>query len=146
MASKLSITSVNSQFTLVVPSVFPVPQILQQYAVDDAFTTEAVDIAEAIMGVDGKMAAGYTPFITSMTIHLQANSISLAVFEAWAGAMRANQEIATATATIVVPSIGHTYACLNGVLTGYTPVPAVKKVLAPVVYTIKWELVTPALI
>ena len=144
MAAKRTITSANSVFTLVVPDVFPVPQTLQGYAVDDAFDTESVEISEALMGVDGKMSAGYTPAITVMTVHLMADSPSVDLFDAWRGAETQAQEVFFAQATISLPSVGKGYVLNNGVLTGYKPISDAKKVLQAVAYTIKWEAVNPA--
>ena len=56
-----TITSANSVFTLVVAGLFPAPVQLKGYASDKAFTTEAVDLAEVQMGVDGRMTAGFVP-------------------------------------------------------------------------------------
>jgi hypothetical protein len=56
-----TITIANSVFTLTATAVFPVPQALQGYAADDAFTTEAIAMADVVIGVDGKLSAGYTP-------------------------------------------------------------------------------------
>ena len=142
--AKRTITSANSVFTLVVPDVFPVPQNLQGYAVDDAFDTESVELSEALMGVDGRMSAGYTPYITPMTIHLMADSPSIDLFDAWRGAETAAQEVFFAQATIVLPSVGRAYVLNNGVLTNYKPLSDAKKVLQAVSYTIKWEAVNPA--
>lgn len=142
--AKRTITSANSVFTLVVPDVFPVPQNLQGYAVDDAFDTESVELSEALMGVDGLMSAGYTPYITPMTIHLMADSPSIDLFDAWRGAVTAAQEVFFAQATITLTSVGRSYVLNKGVLTNYKPLSDAKKVLQAVSYTIKWEAVNPA--
>lgn len=139
-----TITSANSVFTLLIPQVFPAPVTLQGYAVDDAFDTETVETAEAIMGVDGRMSAGFTPFITPMSVHLQADSDSIALFDDWLGAMDQAQEVYFAQGTILLPSVGRAYAMTQGVLTNAKRIPDAKKVLQPVVYTIKWEVVVPA--
>ena len=142
--AKRTITSANSVFTLVVPDVFPVPQNLQGYAVDDAFDTESVELSEALMGVDGRMSAGYTPYITPMTVHLMADSPSIDLFDAWRGAETAAQEVFFAQATIALTSVGRSYVLNKGVLTNYKPLSDAKKVLQAVSYTIKWEAVNPA--
>jgi hypothetical protein len=144
MAAKRTITSANSVFTLVVSDVFPVPQTLQGYAVDDAFDNESVEVSEALMGVDGLMSAGYTPYITPMTVHLMADSPSIALFDAWLGAEAAAQEVFFAQASVSMPSVGRGYVFSNGVLTNAKKLPDAKKVLQAVQYTIKWESVNPA--
>lgn len=139
MAPRTTITSANSAFSIVVPLVFPVPQNVQGYAADDAFATEAVDTAQAIMGVDGKMAAGFVPFPTKLNITLMANSKSIAIFETWLQAMQAAREVFYGDATIVLPSISRTYVFTQGVLTRVTQSSAAKKVLQPVAYEITFE-------
>ena len=144
--AKRTITSANSVFTLVVPDVFPVPQTLQGYAVDDAFDSDDVEASEAIMGVDGLMSAGFTPFITTQKIHLMADSPSILLFDAWLGAEEAAQEVFFAQATISLPSVGKVYTFNNGVLTQARKLPDAKKILQAQSYTVKWESVNPALL
>jgi hypothetical protein len=136
-----TITSANSVFTLVVPLVFPVPINVQGYAADDAFATEAVDSAEAVMGVDGKMSAGYTPFPTKLNVTLQADSDSISIFDTWLGAMQTAKEVFFGDATIVMPSVGRTYILTKGAMTRITQFPAAKKILQPVQYEITFESV-----
>lgn len=136
------ITSANSVFTLVIPGVIPAPFNVEGYAADDAFTTDAVDLAETLMGVDGKMSAGYTPVITPLTVMLQADSPSISVFDAWLGAMEASRQIFVAQATIVLPAVAKSYVFTKGVLKSAKRFPDAKKILQPVQYVIHWERVT----
>lgn len=138
MANDLS--DVNARFTLSIPDVFATPQVLQQYATDDAWASDEVDIAETMIGVDGIMSAGYTPFIIQQTVFFQATSPSiLAVMEQWRSAMTASQQTLWAQGIILVPSIGTQYQLYNGVLVRVTPFPRAKKVLQPVTYRIHWN-------
>lgn len=139
-----TITSANAVYTISIPDVFPVAIVLQGYATDDAFDSENVESAQAQMGVDGKMSAGFTPFITKQTIHFQADSDSIAVFDAWLGAMEAAQEVFFAQASVVLNSTGQSYTFTQGALTGAKKLPDAKKVLQPVSYVISWESVDPA--
>jgi hypothetical protein len=142
--AKRTITSANSSFMLVVPDVFPVPQQIQGYAVDDAFDTENVEIAQTQMGVDGLMSGGFTPYITPLTVHLMADSPSILVFEAWGGAMKAAREVFYGSAIIAMPSIGKNYTLVNGVMVNFKPLPDAKKVLQAVHYTLHFEESDPA--
>ncbi len=144
--AKRTITSANSDFTLVLPDVFPVPQKIQGYAVDDAFDTDDVETAEAVMGVDGLMSAGFTPFITTMKVHLMPDSPSILLFDAWLGAQKTLREALFSQVVIQVPSIGKVYSCNNGVLTQARVMPDAKKVLQAQSYTIKWENVSVAIL
>ena len=135
------ITSANSVFTLLIPGVFPVPQNIQGFAADDAFSNDAVDIAEVRIGVDGIMSSGYLPQITKMTVHLQADSPSLVVFDTWKAAMQIARGIFPATATITMQSISKSYALLNGTLDNIKQLPDAKKVLEPLTYRIAWNVI-----
>lgn len=141
-----TITSANSSFILTVPGVFPVGVPIQGYAADDAFSVEPFDTAEALMGVDGKMSAGFTPNIKKLTVVLQADSPSIEVFDGWVGAMEQSREVIFGTATITIPSIGKTYNMRKGALTNAKKLPDAKKVLQPVQYVITFESIEPALI
>lgn len=138
-----TITSANSVFTLTVAGVLPAPFQLQGYAADDAFSAEAVDTAETMVGVDGKMSGGYVPRITPMRIVLQADSDSIEVFDQWLGYQDARKEVFPAEAVIILPAIQKAYGCHKGFLKRVTPFPAAKKVLQPVEYTIDWEAILP---
>lgn len=137
-----TITSANSVFTLLIPGLLPAPFNVQGYAADDAFSVDAVESAETMMGVDGKMSAGYTPFITPMTVTLQADSASVDIFDQWLGAQQASRETLPATATITLPAVNKSYVLTNGVLKRIKQFPDNKKVLQPVQYSIDWESVT----
>jgi hypothetical protein len=139
-----TITSANSVFTLTVPDVFPIPIQVQGYAADSAFAVDPVDSAETMMGVDGKMSAGFTPFITPMTIELQADSPSVDLFDTWLQAQETQREIFYANAAIVLPSTGRVYTLLKGALKRVKKIPDAKKVLQPVQYSIDWEAVQVA--
>jgi hypothetical protein len=141
-----TITSANSQVILSIPDVFPTPIALQGYAADDAFSVESFETAEALMGVDGVMSAGYTPNIKKFTIVFQADSASLEVMDAWVGAMESNNEVYFANMVIVLPSLGtngKSYNFTKGALTGAKKLPDAKKVLQPVAYVISWESIDP---
>jgi hypothetical protein len=134
-----TLTSANSVFTLAVPGVFPAPVNLEGYAVDDQFSSEAVDVAETQMGVDGKMSAGFTPFITPITVHLQADSKSIDLFDLWLAAMKATKEVIYGGATIAIPSIGKSFVCTKIALKNAKQFPDGKKVLQPQAYVLHCE-------
>lgn len=141
-----TLTSANSSFVLNIPGVFPIPIAVQGYATDDAFAVEAFDTAEAVMGVDGKMSAGFTPNVKKLTVTLQADSPSLEIFDAWVGAMESAREVFYGDATIVIPSINKTYNLRKGALTNAKKLPDAKKILQAVPYVITFESIEPALI
>lgn len=134
----LTITSANSVFMLSVASVFPAPQQLQGFGVDEAFDTEASDMAETQVGVDSFGVAGWIPRQVPMTITLQASSPSFLIFEEWVTAQDKINEILYASANISLPAIGRKYAAARGALTRYPQLPGVRRVLQQRQFTITW--------
>ena len=141
-----TITSANSVFTLVVAGLFPAPVQLKGYASDKAFTTEAVDLAEVQMGVDGRMTAGFVPNPVKQTITLQADSPSKDIFTAVIQAMKTAREIFYISGSISLPSTGESFALTRGILTNAKQIPDAQKVLQPVDYVITWESVNRSLL
>lgn len=134
-----TITSANSILSLAINNYFPVPQTIQGFAVDDAFEGEAVQQSEVLMGVDGKLSAGKVFVPYKMTIHLQADSPSVFLFDSWRNAQDAAVDVFSASGSITLPSTSMVYTLQNGFLTSATPFPAVKKTLEPLVYEITWQ-------
>lgn len=141
-----TITSANSVFTIVVPGLYPSPVQLQGYASDTAFTTEALQLAEVQMGVDGRMTGGYTPMPVTQTITLQADSPSKDVFSTMIQEMKRSREIFYISASVSLPSTGESFTMRRGILTVGKQIPDANKVLAPVEYTITWESVDRSLL
>lgn len=133
------ITSANSVFILTIPLLFPVPQRLQGYSADDAFSTDATTLSESVMGVDGRKSAGYTPAIVPQTITFQADSPSIAIFEALVQYMKLQRACPSLLGLIRMPSIGKEFVLTNGSLKTAVQIPNAKKVLQPVAYGIEWE-------
>ena len=141
-----TITSANSVFTIVVPGLFPVPVQLRGYSSDKAFTTEAVDMAEVQMGVDGRMTAGFVPNPVKQTITLQADSPSKDIFTALIQAMKTAREIYFVSGSITLPSTREAFTLTRGILTNAKQIPDAQKVLQPVDYVITWESVNRSLL
>lgn len=149
-----TITSANSSLILtprlagllsgLLPALAGVGFSVQGYASDDAFATDAVQSAEARKGVDGRTSFGYLPRLTPQTITLQADSPSIAAFEAMVAAQDSIQEVIILDGVLTLPSIGRTFALVQGALTRITPIPPGKRVLEPVTYEITWHQVQSA--
>lgn len=138
-----TITAANINFALVVPDIFPVPQLLEAYATDDAFATEALEIVRVRMGVDGKMKGGYVPNPIVMPIKFMPTSPSIAIFNQWARSMVQARETFEAQAIITYPSLNMAFACNVGYLTKYKVLPDVKTLLEDVDYEITWQDIKP---
>jgi hypothetical protein len=126
-----TISSANSSFALVVPSVFAVPQLIQGYAADDAFTQEAFDLTETRMGVDGILSGGYTPSPKRITVMLQPDSIALSTFLAWKAAIESAKEALNGTATILYPSISLGFTLGTVFFKNSQGLPSAKKLIEP---------------
>lgn len=144
--SERTITSANSVFTIVVPGLYPAPVQLYGYSSDKAFTTEAIELAEVQMGVDGRMTGGYTPNPVKQTVTLQADSPSKDIFTAMIQAMKAAREIFYISGTISLPSTGEQFTMRRGILTTGKQIADAQKVLQPVDYVITWESVDRSLL
>lgn len=144
MAAQKTITSANSVFALKIAGVYDSPQILKGYAADDAFSTSDVTPNEVLMGVDGIMSFGFTPYTTEMNISFQADSPSIVIMDNWIKAQLQARETFVASGEITLSGTGRKYTATKGVMTKGKPLPDAKKVLQPVTYTITWESVIPS--
>ena len=142
----MDITSANSVLTispraagLIGAGAFTV----EGYASDSAFMAEDVDVAEARMGVDGKMSVGHTPYIVKQTITLQADSPSIALFETIINAQNTLRQPIVLDSVLAIPSVQKSYVFTKGAMTRITPIPPGKRVLDPQSYEISWETVAP---
>lgn len=143
MSNTKTITALNASYLLVIAGVFEMAQELEGFAADSAYTTDDVNSVEARVGVDGKASFGLLPFLTVQNFTLQANSKSLTVFNLWAQAQILAKEVITANAVITMKSIKQKYILSNGALSGFKPVPDVKKLIEPVTFKITWETIVP---
>jgi len=134
-----TLTDANAAFTISVPDVFAVPVPIEGFSTDDAWDTENIAPSEAMMGVDGKLSAGYTPYPVKLKFVLQADSLSIDAMDTWIAAMKASKETFWANATIVVPGTGKLYTFTKGSLTQGKPTPQGQKVLRPQTYEVTFE-------
>lgn len=146
MAQPLTITAANSIYTLAIGGLFATPQQLVGFAADAAFAGEALAPAEVMMGVDGRMSAGWVPVEQRQTISLSADSPSILLFETWYSAQQQQRELYFASAQIIMPSVKRAYSCVKGVLSNYTPLADASKTLRPRTFGITWESVRPSTI
>ena len=137
----MSITSANSILLIGITNLYPVPQQLQGFGVDDAYSMPDVTNAEVVMGVDGTLSGGMVLKEVVQKIHLSPDSPSIPLFDAWYTAQQQTRKAFAATAIIKLPGIGKSYVCTTGWLTNYTPIPAAKKLLGPQEFEITWQSV-----
>lgn len=144
MANQRTITSANSVLLLSVAGLFDVPQRIQGFSADNVTNTESLATKETMMGVDGRLSAGWVAVAVPQTITLQADSPSNDFFDALLQAEETAREAFVLTGSLVLPAIGKKYAMSRGFLTEITKYPSVGKTLAPRAFTLVWERVTPA--
>lgn len=144
----VSITSANAKLTLTVRNSSGIvvgPFTVEGYAQDAAFGVEAVDAAEALMGVDGKLSGGFLPQPTKMTISLMPNSPSIALFDAWNSAQKVLGDVLVADGFVAAPSLGKAWALVKGFMTRLTPLPTARKTFSePQTFELTFESSTPA--
>ena len=139
-----TITSANSVLMLGVANLFNIPVQIEGFAADDAFTIEDVDMAETMMGVDGKLSAGWIPMPKSMEITLQADSPSNSFFDALIAAETVAREKFQVNGTILLQGTGKLYALTTGYLKKGNVMPPAKKVLQPRKFTIEFQSISSA--
>ncbi|OYV50518.1 MAG: hypothetical protein B7X10_01260 [Burkholderiales bacterium 21-58-4] len=127
-----------------VANLYNVPIQIQGFATDDAFTAADVDTAETMMGVDGKLSAGFTPYPTTIEISLQADSASNLFFDAIINAELVAREKYVMNGSILIPSLGQLFSMTTGFLGKVTKVSAAKKVMQPRKFEIVFQSVVGA--
>jgi hypothetical protein len=137
------ITAADAVIILSCPAVYPTPFQLQGFATDDVFSTDSIDIAETMMGVDGRLSGGYVPREVRQTFNLQADSESIDRFETIYSTQVTQRAIYAFSGVFTLKSVQRTYNASRGFLTGYTPSPTAKKVLQPRQFIITWEGFSP---
>lgn len=137
-----TLTGANSVLTLTVDGLFDSPVTIHGYAVDDEFKSEAVSQAETLMGVDGKLSAGFVYNPYKMTIMLQADSDSIQFFETIRQTQAAQVDVFEINGTIQLPSVNSQFTLNTGFMTNAHPFPDVKKILQPMAYELTFESIT----
>lgn len=134
----MSITSANAQIIYKDNFFVKGGLLLQKFSTDQSISADEVTLAETRMGVDGKMADGYTPSITPVTIMFEADSPSWRIIEQSVNAAKAINSTVKCEITVSVPSIAKVYSYRNGVVKSLTDL-ALKKVLDPVTLKMDFE-------
>ena len=126
-----TLTSANSIFTLGCIPLYPVPVRIQGFMTDDMFTAEAVDMGEVVMGADGHMSAGYTPYKVPLEFTLMATSASNIIMDLIMDYQDMQQELMELNASIMIPSISMSYVFTKGFFPRGSPMTDAKKILQP---------------
>lgn len=140
----MDIGSANSVLTLAIDTLFPNPQQLQGFGVDDIYDVASVKNIETLMGVDGILSAGFVWKERVQTITLQADSASNNLFDVWNSQQEANLAVYAAQGLIRLPGIATKFVQTRGLLTGYKPAPKAGRLLHARTYEITWQRIAPA--
>lgn len=138
----MSITSANAILTLTVAGLFPTPVQIQGFSVDRAWESNATNMTESQIGVDGRKTAGFIFQIQDMTISLQGDSPSRAVFTSIRNTQRQIREVLRIDGTLDLNSTGESFVLTNGSLQTAKPLPDGQKVLSQMDYVIAFESIT----
>lgn len=139
-----TLTSANAKLLLAVDTIFPIPVQIAGFSTDDMTDMDAITPKETMMGIDGRLSAGFVPVPVTQNITLQADSSSIDFFENWYTYEQQVRETYFASGSLIIPGTQKGYAMVRGVLTGYVPIPALRKTAQPRRFSIVWQSVTPA--
>lgn len=139
-----SLTGATAVFQLSIAGLYDQPQQLQGFAADDIFSTPGVKSIETMMGVDGKMSAGYVFVEKEMSITLQADSDSNDIFDNWDAAQQSEQDVFYADAVVLLRALRKKWTLTRGVLSNFPPIPDTKKLIQPRKFTITWNIMSVA--
>jgi hypothetical protein len=125
-----TLTTANSSISLSFEALYPTAQRIVGYSADDVYDTEAVENGEYSMGIDGVLSAGFVFNEIPLTLIVQADSVSLPIFEGVWDYEQSNRTKLKAQLLITLPSLGRRYEFKNGFMRNYKA-PASKKILQP---------------
>jgi hypothetical protein len=137
------ITSANTILILNAPSVFAIGQALKGFAADDIFDVDQIKVAEASMGVDGYLSAGFVFEALPQTIMLQADSPSCLIMDQIYAYEEATVSKEVLSATFKFPSIGIQFNLAKGFMTAYSPMASPKRKLEARRFSFMWERAIP---
>lgn len=135
-------TGISSLGTL--SGLIGVPQQIEGWSADNAFSIDAQQTAMVIQGVDGKTHFGWVPHLVPFNVSLMPDSDSQDYLENLVTAQDLMRETLMITGTLIIPAISKKYSLTNGALTSYTPIPSHQRVLAAQGMTITFSSITPA--
>lgn len=135
------ITSANSSVYLFA-SLFPAGLKFENFSTDSAWASDNYETVEHRMGVDGHMAAGYTPVEKTITFTLEANSPTLDGLDLLLQTTEVSKTPIFGQMVITLPSLKRTFTLVNCILTSFKLLPNADRVLAPREATFVCESIT----
>lgn len=135
------ITSANASVYLFA-SLFPAGLKFENFSADSAWASDNYETVEHRMGVDGHMAAGYTPVEKTITFTLEANSPTLDGLDLLLQTTEVSKTPIFGQMVITLPSLKRTFTLVNCILTSFKLLPNADRVLAPREATFVCESIT----
>ena len=135
------ITSANASVYLFA-SLFPAGLKFENFSADSAWASENYETVEHRMGVDGHMAAGYTPVEKTITFTFEANSPTLDGLDLLLQTTEVSKTPIFGQMVITLPSLKRTFTLVNCILTSFKLLPNADRVLAPREATFVCESIT----
>lgn len=139
-----TLTSANAAIFLQIAGLFPTPQQLQGFAVDDIFSVEKLNSAEVQMGVDGRFSAGFVFVPVKWNISLMADSESNFLFDQWYTAQQTGRELLPCSGIVLLETLNTKWTLTRGFLTGYPVMPDAKKILESRNFELTFQSITPS--
>ena len=133
------ITSANLAAWMTVKELFPAGFPLQMFSTSNAIAQGDDTKAETRMSVDGKMVAGYTPTIKTITIVMEPSSPSIKYMDTWQKAEATGLRKYWCDLTVTYPATGKVYKYRNGVMKTGKLTPDAQATLQPITYTFDFE-------
>lgn len=134
-----TITAADAVYTLVIDDLYPSGVVLHGFSADNVYSTNDLQLAETVLGVDGYLSAGFVFNSVQQTISIMPDSESWDVFETWQNTSVAAVAVFRCSATVTLPAIKKKYVHINGVLRTWKALPDAAKTLQPGQATIEWQ-------
>lgn len=139
-----TITSADVVVNMTVTNLYTSGFQMQGFTADNIFDAESLEIAETVIGIDGKLSAGAVLAPLDQTWHIMPDSPCYTKIQTWITTSRTSIAVFRCNATIVFPTHGKKYTCANGVLVKSNVMPGAGKTVQPITALIRWETVTPS--
>lgn len=125
-------TAASVIVTLVADELYPQGKTIEGFAEDSLRDLENLQVTETVMGVDGKLSAGFVFNPVNITLHLMPDHSGYSVFENIAQVQAVLKAPIFLSMTIVDVSLKRKYTLVKGVLSSWSPMPNATKTMQPV--------------
>ena len=139
MANNRTLTAANAIVAAVVPNLFPVPQILDGFEIDNNFTMGELTIAETVLTLDGELEGGYLPSKVAFKINLLPTSNSKQFFVDYLQASKTAQDLFRVNFSVTMLGEKAQYTLTNGIFIGGGVLPDVASIQKSVSFSFEFS-------